>query len=245
MRVALFATCLIDSFRPSAGFATIKLLEDAGCTVEVPSAQTCCGQPAYNSGDLANARALARQVIETFIAYDYVVIPSGSCGGMLIKHYPALFTEDDEFRRQAENFAGRCYELVTFLHDVLQLRRFPATYHGKVTYHDSCSSLRETQSSQKARALLKGIDGADFVELPDAEVCCGFGGTFAVKYPDISQRIVDDKIANIEKTTAPLLLSADLGCLLHRRTYATSQQTGSRFSYRRIPGRHDRRPHHW
>lgn len=215
MRVALFATCLVDTFRPSVGFASIKLLEDAGCKVEVPLSQTCCGQPAYNSGDADNARAIAKQVIETFADYPYVVIPSGSCGGMLIKHYPELFENDTQWRQRAEDFASRCHELISFLHDVLNIRSFSIQAGGSVTYHDSCSSLREIGVSQKARDLLTSIEGLTFTELPDAEVCCGFGGTFAVKFTDISQRMVDDKIANIDKTDAHTLLSADLGCLMN------------------------------
>jgi L-lactate dehydrogenase complex protein LldE len=215
MKVALFVTCLIDGFRPSAADATLKLLEDAGCEVAVPLTQTCCGQPAHNGGDAENARAIARQVIETFAAYEHVVIPSGSCAGMLIKHYPTLFSDDPAWQQRAQAFAGRCHELVNFLHDVLALRDFPARAHACVTYHDSCSSLRETGSAHKARALLRSVPATELRELPDAEVCCGFGGAFALKYGDIAARIVDDKIANIGATGAPLLLAADLGCLLH------------------------------
>lgn len=215
MRVALFATCLIDTFRPSVGFATIKLLEDAGCEVEVPLQQTCCGQPAYNNGDADNARAIAQQAIETFTDFPYVVIPSGSCAGMLVKHYPQLFADDPVWQARAQAFAGRCYELVEFLHDILQVETFPVSHDGTLTYHDSCSSLREIKASQKARNLLNRTQNTSFSELPNSEVCCGFGGTFSVKYPDISTRMVDDKINNIETTGANLLLSADLGCLVN------------------------------
>lgn len=215
MHVALFATCLVDTFRPSVAFASIKLLEDAGCQVEVPLSQTCCGQPAYNNGDVDNARAIAKQVIETFEDYPYVVIPSGSCGGMLIKHYPELFEDDAQWRQRAEDFASRCHELISFLHHKLNLHTISIQHQGRVTYHDSCSSLRETGSSQIARDLLTSVEGLRLAELADAEVCCGFGGTFAVKFTDISQRMVDDKIANIDKTNAPMLLSADLGCLMN------------------------------
>jgi L-lactate dehydrogenase complex protein LldE len=215
MRVALFVTCLVDSFRPSVGFATLKLLEDAGCEVEVPEAQTCCGQPAYNSGDAGNARAIARQVIEAFSGYEYVIIPSGSCAGMLIKHYPQLLADDEAWRQRAEQFSSRCYELVTFLHDVLQIKTFPARPNTSITYHDSCSLLREIQASQKARALLQSTEGVEFKESPNTEVCCGFGGTFAVKFSEISTRMADDKIASIEASEAQMLLAADLGCLLH------------------------------
>lgn len=215
MRVALFATCLIDTFRPSIGFATLKLLEAAGCEVDVPLSQTCCGQPAYNSGDVKNARAIAKQTMEMFGDYSHVVIPSGSCAGMLTKHYPQLFHGDPVWLARAQDFAGRCYELIEFLHDVLHVSVFPTKYDGTVTYHDSCSSLREIKSSQKARNLLRKVETTTFSELPNAEVCCGFGGTFSVKFPDISGRIVDDKVASIESTDADMLLSADLGCLLN------------------------------
>src|SRR5882762_1622779 len=142
-RVALFVTCLVDLFRPSVGFAAIKLLEGAGCTVEVPPLQVCCGQPAYNSGDRATTRAIAAQVIEAFENYDAVVAPSGSCGGMLSHHYPGLFDDDPAMRAKAETLAGRSYELMSFLVDVLGVERVAVRYDGAATYHDSCSGLRE------------------------------------------------------------------------------------------------------
>ena len=215
MHIALFATCLVDMFRPNAGFAAVSLLEKAGCEVDVPLVQTCCGQPAYNNGDLDNARRLARQVIETFGDYDYVVVPSGSCAGMLIHHYPSLFEDDAGWHQRAMDLAARCHELVSFLHDILEVTSFPIFEHGSITCHDSCSSLREIHARQKSRNLLAANDQLKLIELNESEVCCGFGGTFCVKYPEISESMVNDKVANIEATGAEILVSGDMGCLLN------------------------------
>ena len=214
-RVALFVTCLVDLFRPSVGFAAVKLLERAGCTVSVPRAQTCCGQPAYNSGDRADTAAIARAVIDAFEAYDYVVAPSGSCAGMIRDHYPGLFDDDAETSHRAHALARRTYELVSFLRDIRGLDDVDARFDGTVTYHDSCSGLRELGVKEQPRALLGVVAGLSLVELPGAETCCGFGGTFCVKYPEISNRMVDDKAREIEETGADLLLAGDMGCLLN------------------------------
>lgn len=214
-RVALFVTCLVDLYRPNVGFSAIKLLEDAGCLVEVPAAQTCCGQPAYNSGDRATARDLARAVVDAFLPYDYTVVPSGSCGGQISHHYPGLFEDDPEYRGKAEALAGKTHELVSFLADVLGVEGVKARYEGTVTYHDSCSGLRELGIKRQPRTLLGSVEGLTLKELPDAEICCGFGGTFCVKYPDISTRMVSDKAANIAATGADTLLAGDMGCLLN------------------------------
>jgi L-lactate dehydrogenase complex protein LldE len=214
-RVGLFVTCLADLFRPSVGFAAVRLLEDAGCRVEAPLAQTCCGQPAYNSGDKASARDLAARTIEAFDGFDYVVAPSGSCAGMLRRHYPALFKDDPAMATKAAAFAERCWELVSFLHDVRGVTRVDARYDGTVTYHDACAGLRELGIRDQPRALLATVEGLTLTELPRAEVCCGFGGTFSVKYPDISVRIVEEKTGHVAATGADTLLSGDLGCLLN------------------------------
>lgn len=214
-RVGLFATCLVDLFRPVVGFAAVKLLEEAGCSVEVPAAQTCCGQPAYNSGDRADAAAIARQVIEAFEPYDYVVVPSGSCGGMLKKHYPALFADDSDMKMRAVRFGAKTHELIAFLRDVMNIDVVNARHDGAVTYHDSCSSLRENGVKQQPRELLESVDGLELREAKDAEVCCGFGGLFSVKYPQISNSMVSDKVDRLSATGAPLVLSADLGCLMN------------------------------
>ena len=214
-RVGLFVTCLVDLFRPTVGFAAVKLLEEAGCTVEVPAAQTCCGQPAYNSGDRADARAIATQVITAFEPYDYVVTPSGSCAGMIREHYPTLFADDPAMQKRAQALAARTYELISFLTDVRGLSRVAARFDGTITYHDSCSGLRELGVKQQPRTLLATVEGLRLTELPGAEICCGFGGTFCVKYPEISDKIVREKTADIAATGAGTLLAGDLGCLLN------------------------------
>jgi len=215
IRVGLFVTCLVDFFRPSVGFAAVKLLEAAGCAVEVPPTQTCCGQPAYNSGDKADAKAIARQVIDAFEAFDYVVAPSGSCGGMIRQHYLALFADEPALHRRAQHLAERTYELISFLTDVLKLDRVEARYDGVATYHDSCSGLRELGVKEQPRKLLRSVAGLRLEELPGAEICCGFGGTFCIKYPAISDRMVADKAADIAATGADTLLAGDMGCLLN------------------------------
>jgi L-lactate dehydrogenase complex protein LldE len=213
-RVGLFVTCLVDLHRPSVGFAAIRLLERAGCQVEVPRAQTCCGQPAYNSGDRRTARDLAVGIVDAFRGYDYVVAPSGSCAGMLKHHLPHLFDDDPNLRAVADAMATRVYELVSFLTDVLGVRDTGTVFGGPVTYHDSCSGLRELGVKQQPRDLLRAA-GATVVEMAEPEICCGFGGTFCVKYPEISVRMVSDKIKDIEATGAETVLAGDMGCLLN------------------------------
>jgi L-lactate dehydrogenase complex protein LldE len=215
MRVALFVTCLVDLFRPTVGFAAVKLLEDAGCTVEVPRRQTCCGQPAYNSGDRADAEAIALQVFDAFAGYDYVVAPSGSCAGMLRVHYTELFADDSENLPRAQELAERSWELVSFLVDVCGTEAVAANWQRRVTYHDACSGLRELGVKLQPRQLLASVSGLRLAELPGAEVCCGFGGTFCVKYPEISDKMVTDKAADIAGTGAEAVLSGDMGCLLN------------------------------
>ncbi len=214
-RVALFVTCLVDLHRPSIGFAAIRLLEQADCLVEVPRAQTCCGQPAYNSGDRVTTRDLAMGILDTFGGYDYVVVPSGSCGGMLKHHLPHLFDDDPDLRARADALAARTFELVSFLTDVIGVDQLPNRYAGgTVTYHDGCSGLRELGIKQQPRKLLQAV-GASIVEMANPEVCCGFGGTFCVKYPDVSIRMVSDKTRDIVATGADTVVAGDLGCLLN------------------------------
>jgi L-lactate dehydrogenase complex protein LldE len=214
-RVGLFVTCLVDLFRPSIGFAAVKLLEDAGCEVAVPAAQTCCGQPAYNSDDRADTRAIAVQVIDAFEDFDYVVAPSGSCGGMIKKHYAGLFADDPAMQQRAQALSAKTFELISFLVDVLGVEAYAAHYPGTYTNHESCSGLRELGIKQQPRKLLTSVDGLNLLEMSDSEVCCGFGGTFCVKYPDISIRMVSDKLAIFQATGADTLLAGDLGCLLN------------------------------
>jgi L-lactate dehydrogenase complex protein LldE len=214
-RVALFVTCLVDLYRPTVGFAAIRLLERAGCQVEVPRAQTCCGQPAYNSGDRATARELAAGILDAFGGFDYVVVPSGSCGGMLREHLPHLFDDDPNLKARAAAFGARTYELVSFLADVMGMSQVEAAYAGTATYHDSCSGLRELGVKAQPRALLGSVAGLTLTEMAEPEVCCGFGGTFCVKYPAISVRMVGDKTKDIAATGADTLLAGDMGCLLN------------------------------
>jgi L-lactate dehydrogenase complex protein LldE len=213
-RVGLFVTCLVDLIRPSVGFASVKLLEDAGCTVDVPT-QTCCGQPAFNSGDRATTRQIAEQVITAFEGFDYVVAPSGSCAGMLKQHYPELFEGHAVWAPRAQRFCAKTYELVSFLVDVLKVDKVDAAFHGAVTYHDSCSGLRELGVKAQPRKLLHSVQGLTIKEMHDADVCCGFGGTFCVKYPDISNTIVTKKAEHISASGADTLLAGDLGCLMN------------------------------
>ena len=215
MRVALFVTCLVDLFRPTIGFAAVKLLEEAGCTVEVPRAQTCCGQPAYNSGNRADAKALALQVLDAFAGFDYVVAPSGSCAGIIRQHYPELFADDPAILLRARELAARTWELVSFLVDVCGMLTVNVQWDRDVTYHDACSGLRELGVKFQPRRLLESVTGLRLRELPGAEVCCGFGGTFCIKYPEISDKMVSDKEADIVATGATAVLAGDLGCLLN------------------------------
>jgi L-lactate dehydrogenase complex protein LldE len=212
--IAVFATCLVDLMRPSVGFATIKLLEDAGCVIDVPP-QTCCGQPAYNSGDKKTAKVLAEQMISAFEKYEAVVVPSGSCAGMVIKHYPELFANDPNLKSRAERLASKTHELTSFLVDILGVTSVQGSLHSSITYHDSCSGLRELDVKLQPRKLLKSLTGLELKELADSETCCGFGGTFCVKYPDVSEKIVSKKTENIALSEASILAAGDLGCLMN------------------------------
>ncbi len=214
-RVALFVTCLVDLHRPTIGFAAIQLLEQAGCQVEVPRAQTCCGQPAYNSGDRATTRDIARGILDAFSGYDYVVAPSGSCAGMLREHLPHLFDDDPNTRAKAVALGEKTFELIGFLTEIMGVDKVAASYAGVATYHDSCSGLRELGIKAQPRALLASVSGLTLTEMEEPEVCCGFGGTFCVKYPDISVQMVDRKAKDIIATGADTLLAGDLGCLLN------------------------------
>ncbi|WKW49957.1 (Fe-S)-binding protein [Rhodomicrobium lacus] len=217
LRVGLLVTCLVDIFRPSAAFATVKLLEEAGCEVVVPMTQTCCGQPAYNSGDREAAREIAKQVIASFEIFPHVVVPSGSCASMIAKHYPGLFDAEIEpsWRARAEGLAARTSELTVFLADILGVDYSGRSYPRRVTYHDSCSSVRELGVASQPRALLKSLDGLTLAEMSDRDVCCGFGGAFALKYPEISNAIVSQKAERVTETGAEVLTGADLGCLVN------------------------------
>ena len=215
MRVGLFVTCLIDAMRPSIGFAAIKLLEDAGCQVVVPKTQTCCGQPGYNSGERKSARALAEKVIEEFEDCEFVVAPSGSCAGQMRTHYPDLFRGEPLMSSQVERLGRRVYELTDFLVNVARVYKVPGSFEGTVTYHDSCSGLRELGVKSQPRQLLAMVPGLKLKELAECEVCCGFGGTFSVKFGDISAQMVENKCRNIEASAADAVVLGDLGCMLN------------------------------
>jgi L-lactate dehydrogenase complex protein LldE len=231
-RVGLFVTCLVDLFRPSVGFAAVKLLTDAGCDVDVPTRQTCCGQPAYNSGDKASAQELARLTIAAFEGHDYVVAPSGSCAGMLKMHYPELLAGDKAWKKRAQEFAGKVHELVSFLVNVRGVAAVDAKLDARATYHDSCSGLRELGVREQPRKLLRTVKGLELVDLVDADVCCGFGGTFSIKYPEISNAIVERKTENVAATGADMLLAGDLGCLMNMAGKLSRQ--GRRIAVRHV-----------
>jgi L-lactate dehydrogenase complex protein LldE len=213
-RVGLFVTCLVDVFRPSVGIAAARLLESAGCSVHVPENQTCCGQPAYNSGDAENARSMARRVMDAFENFDYTVLPSGSCAAMMRHHYPDLFKSNPSLAKRAQRFSGKVFELVSFLSDIRNVRTVPGAFSGAVTYHDSCAGLRELNIKKQPRRLLQSISGLELIEMKNSEVCCGFGGSFCIKFPEISNRMTDNKARDIQDTGADMVLAGDMGCLL-------------------------------
>jgi L-lactate dehydrogenase complex protein LldE len=215
MKVGFFITCLVDLMRPEIGFSAIKLLEAAGCEVEVPLSQTCCGQPGFNSGDTGAARELARKFLGEFERYDYVVVPSGSCGGMIKHHYPTLFRDEPDLHVRIQALADRTFELTSFLHDVLKVKELPGRFEGEITYHDSCSGLRELGVREQPRALLALNPAVRLTEMRDSQKCCGFGGTFAMKYGNISAAIVDEKIENVHASGARCVVLGDLGCMLN------------------------------
>ncbi|TAM00157.1 MAG: (Fe-S)-binding protein [Paraburkholderia sp.] len=214
MRVGLFVTCLIDTMRPEIGFSALKLLEQAGCEVIVPPAQTCCGQPAYNSGERALARNLAEKTLREFEPFDYVVVPSGSCGGMIRVHYGDLFRDDPELMGRYGKLRERVYELTDFLVNVVKVSLPAGEFAGPVTYHDCCSGLRELGVKEQPRALL-AQRGVEVREMTGCEHCCGFGGTFAVKYGAISTAIADEKCANVQASGTGAVVLGDLGCMLN------------------------------
>lgn len=215
MRVGLYVTCLADLMRPSVAFAALKLLRLAGYEVTVPEAQTCCGQPAYNSGDRKSAQALAIKVLKEFDGCDYVVLPSGSCGGMIRTHYPELLKEFPELADKVKTLAERTYELTDFLVNVAKLESVPGKFNGTITYHDSCAGLRELGVQEQPRKLLARVQGLTLKEMNEATTCCGFGGTFSIKFGEISTRLADNKCGNIAASGADAIVGGDLGCLLN------------------------------
>lgn len=214
-RVGLFVTCLVNTMRPSIGFAALKLLRDAHCSVEVPTQQTCCGQPAFNSGDTGHAGALARQFIELFEPFDYVVAPSGSCIGMVKLHFEEALAGDAAWVERARRLAAKSFEITSFLTEVMGYVPQGVSLQASATHHDSCSGLRELGVYEQPRALLNHVQGLEMRPLEGHDVCCGFGGTFCVKYAAISNAVVEEKARSVERTGAQLLLGGDLGCLMN------------------------------
>jgi L-lactate dehydrogenase complex protein LldE len=215
MRVALFHTCLVDLMRPSVGIAALDLLEAAGCEVAIPQTQTCCGQPAWNSGDRAAAAALAKKVIAEFEAFEFVVVPSGSCADQIRNQYAKVLDGEADWKRRAEAMAPKVFELGDFLVRFCSLEQMPGAFAGSVTYHDSCTGLRSLGIREQPRALLRRVAGLELREMAAAEECCGFGGTFSVKFGDISAAIAGKKCRNIIDCGADAVVAGEVGCLLN------------------------------
>ena len=215
MRVSLFVTCLVDQLWPSVGTSTVEVLRRAGCEVEFDQRQTCCGQPAFNTGYRSEARLLARRFIEVFegSSADAIVSPSGSCTAM-VHHFRELFADDEAWRDRAEKVAERTHEFASFLVNVLGVDDVGASFSGRVTWHDACHGLRDLNLHGEPRRLIRNVRGVEFVELANADACCGFGGTFAVKYPEISVAILDNKIDSIEAGDVRAVVSGDASCLM-------------------------------
>ena len=212
---ALFVPCIVDSLYPEVGEAAVRVLRRLGVRVEYPPDQTCCGQPAFNSGYLREARLSARRFIRIFEHAETVVCPSGSCAAMVKLHYPELFAEEPAWRGRAEELGQRVFEFSQYLVDVLGVEDLGARFEGKVTYHDSCHLLRSLGIAKQPRKLIAGVGGLEFTEMEDSDRCCGFGGAFSVKYPAISEAILEDKVDNILKTGADAVIGCDMGCLMN------------------------------
>ncbi|MFS0785804.1 (Fe-S)-binding protein [Shouchella sp. 1P09AA] len=214
MKVSLFVTCLADVFYPGVGKDTVEVLERLGCEVDFPEAQTCCGQPAFNSGYHEDTKKAAKHTIETFAHSDYVVLPSGSCAAM-VHEYEGLFHDEPDWQQKAHALSEKTYEFTQFLVRVLNVKNVGACYQGKATYHTSCHMTRLLKEKEAPMALLEEVDGLELKELPNKETCCGFGGTFSVKMPTISEQMVEEKTRHIEGTEADVLIGADCGCLMN------------------------------
>ena len=215
IKASLFITCLVDQFHPQVGEAMVSALRRAGVILDFPEAQTCCGQPAFNSGFRRQARSLAARFISIFEGDGYVVAPSGSCTAMVKVFYPELFKNDPKALEKARALSSRVYEFSEFLTRVVGVEDVGASYHGTVTYHPSCHLLRELGVRSGPKKLIKKVKGIELRELKDQEQCCGFGGTFSVKYPDISGAILQSKIDNVRDSGADVLIANDSGCLMH------------------------------
>lgn len=214
MKVSLFITCLGDIFYRNAGKATVELLEHLGCEIDFPKGQTCCGQPAFNSGYRKETVKLAKHMIEIFETAEYIVTPSGSCAYM-VHEYEHLLHDDLEWRERAIHLKNKTYELTQFITDVMKITDVGAKFHGTATYHTSCHMTRLLGVTESPGELLSHVEGLELVNLPKKHDCCGFGGTFAVKMSDISEQMADEKVLHIESTGAHYLIGADAGCLMN------------------------------
>lgn len=223
-RVYFFGTCVIDSIYPEAGLAAIRVLEREGLQVVFPQGQSCCGQPAFNSGYPAEARRVARKQLRVFHRDDPIVVPSGSCAGMMHRHYPELF-EGDRDANRARHFAERVFEFTEFLTHVLKVRLNDQGPPLRVTWHSSCHAMREMGVTEDAKSLIRQLKNVDLIELQHEYECCGFGGTFSVKHPDISAAMARDKIDDIRKTGTTTVISSDSACLLHITAAAEKNNT--------------------
>lgn len=226
--VGLLVTCLVDAMRPEIGFATLKLLEQAGCRVTVPETQTCCGQPALNSGACGEAQALARRAVAAFEGFDYVVAPSGSCLGTVKAHYPDLLADDPAWKARAEAVAAKSFEILAFLADVRGWQPQGVRFPAKATYHHTCAGLRELGIYAQPLRLLEQVEGLEMLPLEAETACCGFGGTFAVKNADTSVAMGADKARHVRETGAEVLVAGDNSCLMHIGGLLSRQRTGVR-----------------
>jgi L-lactate dehydrogenase complex protein LldE len=215
MKVSLFITCLVDQFFPEVGMSVVSVLRKLDVEVDFPKAQTCCGQPAFNSGFTTEARELAKRFIAIFEDSEYIVAPSGSCISMVRVFYPELLKDEPEWQRRAEALASRTYEFTEFLVNVLGVEDVGAHFQGKVAFHQSCHLLRELNVRTEPRRLLKTVKGIELVELERSDFCCGFGGLFSIKYPHISGSILQDKIDCIKKSGGDVVVACDVSCLMH------------------------------
>ncbi len=215
IKVSLFITCLVDALFPQVGVSMVKVLKSLGVEVDFPEKQTCCGQPAFNTGFRQDAKLLAKRFLSIFERDGFIVSPSGSCTSMVRVFYKELFHDDQKTLNIVELISTRTYEFSEFLVNVLKVDDVGATYKGRVTYHDSCHALRELRIQDEPRKLIKSVKGIDFIEMKSPETCCGFGGTFSIKFPDVSVSILDEKIESIIESGADTVLSADMGCLMH------------------------------
>lgn len=214
-RASLFVTCVIDQYFPRVGVAVVEVLESCGIRVDFPERQTCCGQPAFNSGFHDEARAVARTWLAAFASSEVVVAPSGSCVAMVRNHMPALFPAGSAEHEEARRLAARTFEFTDFLVSVLGRDDLGAEYHATVGYHESCHLLRELRVSRQPRALLARVRGLELRELDLAQECCGFGGTFSVKFGDLSSAMADDKLRSAQRAGVEALVACDMSCLMH------------------------------